>query len=65
MQNPWQERVVEIDKLYRKTAQELETVKKENAQLKEVLAANSVLLKDRCEVIDRQAELIAILQTRW
>lgn len=65
MQNPWQERVVELDKLYRKTAQELETVKKENAQLKEVLAANSVLLKDRCEVISAQAELIAILQTRW
>lgn len=65
MQNPLQERVSELDKLYRKAAQELEAVRKENAQLKELLAANSVLLKDRCEVINRQAELIAILQTRW
>lgn len=65
MQNPWAERVRELEELYETTARELETVKKENAQLKEVLAANSVLLKDRCEVISAQAELIAILQTRW
>ena len=65
MQNPWAERVRELEELYETTAQELEAVQKENAQLKELLAANSVLLKDRCEVINMQAELIAILQTRW
>ena len=66
MKNAWKERAKELEELYEQTVasyeKENEILKVENKKLQELLIANSILLKDRWEIIERLREKIKELQ---
>ena len=66
MKNAWKERAKELEELYEQTVasyeKENEILKVENKKLQELLSANSILLKDRWEIIERLREKIKELQ---